>query len=69
MINKKCPKCNRKYTELENYCTKCGIELKKEENKCSENKTTMCSHRIYADDESYCILWLPYNICSGQNEK
>ncbi len=54
MINKKCPKCNRKYTELENYCTKCGIELKKEENRCSENKTTMCSHRVYADDDTYC---------------
>ena len=33
MINKKCPKCGRKYTEFENYCTKCGIELIKKENK------------------------------------
>lgn len=32
MINKRRPKCGRKYGELENYCTKCGIELIKEEN-------------------------------------
>lgn len=54
MINKKCPKCGRKYTEFENYCTKCGIELIKEENKCSENKTARCSHRVYGDDDNYC---------------
>ena len=54
MINKKCPKCNRKYSELENYCTKCGIELEREANKCSENRTTMCARREYADDDMYC---------------
>ena len=54
MINKKCPKCGRKYTEFENYCTKCGIELEKEENRCSENKTTRCSRRVYNDDDIYC---------------
>lgn len=54
MINKKCPKCREKYSELENYCTKCGTELEKEENKCSANKTKWCSHRIFKDDDIYC---------------
>ncbi len=54
MKNKRCPKCNKQYTELENYCSKCGIELVKEKNMCSENKTKYCSHRVYGDDDLYC---------------
>ena len=54
MMNKKCPKCGRIYGELSNYCTKCGVELEKTPNKCSENKTTLCSHRVYSDDDLYC---------------
>lgn len=54
MMNKRCPKCNKQYTELENYCSKCGIELVKEKNMCSENKTKYCSHRVYGDDDLYC---------------
>lgn len=53
-MNKKCTKCNIQYTEFDNYCTKCGIELERETNRCSENKTTMCSHRVYNDDDMYC---------------
>ncbi len=49
-----CPKCRREYTELENYCTKCGIVLEKQKNVCSENKTSMCRHRVYDDDDLYC---------------
>ncbi len=30
-MKKVCPKCKREYSKLENYCTKCGIEL--EQNK------------------------------------
>ena len=54
MMNKICPKCGRRYTEIENYCTKCGIELEKDKNRCSENKTAMCSHRVFEDDDMYC---------------
>lgn len=54
MMNKICPKCRRKYTELENYCTKCGIQLEKAPNVCSEMRTTMCRHREFADDDIYC---------------
>ncbi len=53
-MNKKCKKCNLKYTSLENYCTKCGIELSEEPNVCSENKSTMCNCRVYAPDDTYC---------------
>lgn len=54
MLYKKCPKCSRCYTELENYCTKCGIELEKDANRCSEGKTRMCQVRTFADDDIYC---------------
>lgn len=51
---KKCPKYGRKYYELDNYCTKCGIELLKKPNKCSEQKTTLRSHKDLEDDGIYC---------------
>lgn len=54
MLKKMCPKCRRKYTELENYCTKCGLELEQAPNRCSGNKTVLCRRRIYADDDIYC---------------
>ena len=53
-MKKICPKCRREYTELENYCTKCGFGLEKSLNRCSENKTTLCARCIYADDDIYC---------------
>ncbi len=49
-MKKICPKCRREYTGLENYCTKCGLELEKAPNRCSENKTAwkeaVCDLRI-----------------------
>lgn len=54
MMNKVCPSCGRKYSELEFYCTKCGLELKKAPNTCSEMKSVMCKHRVFADDDLYC---------------
>jgi ribosomal protein L37E len=53
-MKKICSKCGKQYTELENYCTKCGLELERDYNRCSENKSAMCSHRTYADDDIYC---------------
>lgn len=53
-MNKECPKCGRKYYELDNFCAKCGIELVKQPNKCSEQKTTLCAHKTFADDDIYC---------------
>lgn len=54
MMNKICPKCKRGYSELEHYCTKCGMQLEKEPNVCSEKKTAMCEHRVFAEDDTYC---------------
>lgn len=53
-MRKECPKCRREYYEIDNYCTKCGIELVKQPNMCSEKKTALCAHRVFADDDIYC---------------
>ncbi len=53
-MTKRCPKCGRQYGELSNYCRKCGVELERDYNRCSENKTTLCSHASFADDDIYC---------------
>ena len=54
MLNKICPTCGKRYTEMENYCTKCGIPLEKDKNRCSEGKTRMCQCATFADDDIYC---------------
>lgn len=54
MKNKICPTCQRRYGELENYCTKCGIPLEFDKNRCSENKTRMCEVTTFKDDDIYC---------------
>ncbi|MCI8285379.1 MAG: hypothetical protein HFE90_08985 [Firmicutes bacterium] len=54
MVKKKCPTCGRIYEGLERYCTKCGVELIKDENRCSSNKTELCRHKTFADDDIYC---------------
>jgi hypothetical protein len=51
---KRCPKCGRQYRDIDNYCTKCGILLEKDYNRCSENRTTLCEHTQLADDDMYC---------------
>lgn len=55
-MQKECPTCHRIYSELENYCTKCGIELVKAPNKCSAMKTALCKDKVYADDDKYCSI-------------
>jgi predicted amidophosphoribosyltransferase len=54
-ISKECPNCHKLYTQLENYCSKCGISLVKNKNRCSEFKTTLCESRVYADDDVFCV--------------
>ena len=46
MMNKVCPSCGRKYSELEAYCTKCGLELEKAPNTCSGMKSAMSLSEI-----------------------
>lgn len=55
-MRKICPTCRREYTEIENYCSKCGIALKQEPNCCSGKKTALCRDRICADDDLYCSI-------------
>lgn len=55
-MKKICPTCGREYTELENFCTKCGIKLIREPNRCSGNKTAMCAEKIFAEDDLYCSI-------------
>jgi hypothetical protein len=64
--NKICPKCNRRYIELKNYCRACGIQLvrdkdrcseNKHKNRCSENKHNLCEFAQFDDADvccSYC---------------
>lgn len=54
MLHKKCPTCNRKYTDPQMYCSKCGIRLVKDDNRCSEPKTRACECTVCADDDIYC---------------
>lgn len=49
-----CPNCNREYSELMNFCSKCGIRLEAPPNRCSEMRSTMCKHITYKDDDLYC---------------
>ncbi|MGN8714061.1 hypothetical protein [Hornefia butyriciproducens] len=37
-MKKICPTCKREYKSIENFCTRCGIELAKEENIMEEDK-------------------------------
>lgn len=53
-MKKICPTCRREYSQLENYCTKCGIELVNEPNRCSEMKTSMCKEKVFEEDDRYC---------------
>lgn len=53
-MKKICPTCHREYGQLENYCTRCGIELVRAPNQCSEQKTSLCKGRNVDDDDIYC---------------
>lgn len=55
-MKKICPTCKREYTEIDNYCTRCGIELIKEPNRCSENKTALCATKTFDDEDIYCSI-------------
>ena len=53
-MKKICPACRREYTELENFCRKCGIALVKESNRCSEMKTALCKTAEFEANDLYC---------------
>jgi hypothetical protein len=53
-MDKECPKCSKRGTVLENYCTKCGIQLEPGKNRRSKNRTASCERRVYAADDLFC---------------
>lgn len=55
-MKKICPTCHKEFTEVDNFCTHCGIELVKESNKCSEMKMALCKSKTYKDDDRYCSI-------------
>ena len=55
-MKKICPTCKREYRSIENFCTKCGIELVKEQNKCSKMRTKLCRTMTFAPNDMYCSI-------------
>ena len=55
-MKKICPTCKREFTEIDNFCTNCGIELIKEPNRCSEMKTALCRNKVFKDEDKYCSI-------------
>lgn len=53
-MHKVCPTCRKRYVGLEVFCTKCGVRLEDEPNRCSEEKTALCKRRIFEPDDIYC---------------
>ena len=49
-----CPKCGRMYKGLALFCSRCGVELEKDKNRCSEGTTRLCVESALEDDDIYC---------------
>lgn len=54
-MRKICPICKKEYDALANFCGSCGVELKPEPNRCSEEKHSLCKGRTVPDDQKFCI--------------
>lgn len=54
MAGKICTGCGRRYRGLARYCTKCGVELEKDRNRCSEMRTQLCKSAVFEDDDTFC---------------
>ena len=56
--------------QIENFCRRCGIELEKEPNRCSEGKQELCKTMIFNDEDRYCsICGSPTNYWKEQMEE
>jgi len=49
-----CSNCGRFYKGLARYCGKCGVELEKDKNRCSEMRTQLCRDSVLEDDDIFC---------------
>ncbi len=54
MTGRICPSCGRRYKGLARYCTKCGVELVKDKNRCSKMLTQLCRDAEFEEDDVYC---------------
>ncbi len=54
MANKICPSCGRVFKGLARFCSQCGIELKKEPNKCSSPSTQLCRDAVFDEEDIFC---------------
>ena len=62
---KSCPTCEKKYSGLESYCTKCGVKLVKDKNRCSEMKTELCRDKVFVVNTRKAIESTYMGICCG----
>lgn len=49
-----CPTCKHSYVGLQRFCEDCGIELVKEPNACSANKTALCREQHLRETAKFC---------------
>lgn len=49
-----CPSCGRTYKGLERFCTMRGVELEKDKNRCSEQRTQLCKDGVFEPDDVFC---------------
>ena len=54
MLGKKCPKCYKKFGDLHQYCSKCGIELGVDHNRCSEKNSALCEKAFFSREDDFC---------------
>ena len=54
MPDRICPNCGKRYKGLERYCSKCGVELENDKNRCSEQRTPLCKDAVFEDDDTFC---------------
>ena len=54
MPDKICPRCGKRYKGLARYCSKCGVELETDKNRCSAQSTSLCRDAVFEDDDIFC---------------
>ena len=54
MANMTCPTCGRRYKGLARFCGTCGIELVRDKNRCSEQRTNLCKNAEFPEDDVFC---------------
>ena len=69
MLNMVCPTCGRKFSGLAQFCTRCGIELVREKNKCSRMGGKLCRNAEFDDEDIYCCYCGALTTYAKEREK